>query len=91
MVNDKQTDQYFQFVKDILLEEIISAPLIHSAHLTSIKKLGYHSGFGQSDAAMYMITAYTHGLYYLKSVRCHWRPVPCYARAGHIFSCMELY
>ncbi len=26
-----------------------------------------------------------HCLYYLKSVRCRWRLVPCYARAGHIF------
>ncbi len=50
------------------------------------QKLAYHLGFGQSNAAMYMIIAYTVGLYYLKkSVRCRWRLVPCYAKAGHIY------
>ncbi len=32
MVSDNQLDQYFQFVKDMLLEEVISEPLIHSAY-----------------------------------------------------------
>ncbi len=31
MVNDNQLDQYFQFVKDMLLEVVISESLIHSA------------------------------------------------------------
>ncbi len=33
MVSDNQLDQYFQFVKDMLLEEVylFSEPLIHSA------------------------------------------------------------
>ncbi len=30
MVSDNQLDQYFQFVKDMLLEEVISEPLIYS-------------------------------------------------------------
>ncbi len=38
------------------------------------------------QSSMYMIIAYTVGLYYLKLARCRWRLVPCYARAGHIFS-----
>ena len=33
MVNDNQLDQYFQFVKDTLLKEVISEPLIHSAYV----------------------------------------------------------
>ena len=33
MVSDNQLDQYFQFVKDLLLEErVISEPLVHSAY-----------------------------------------------------------
>ena len=32
MVSDNQWDQYFQFVKDMLLEDVISEPLIHSAY-----------------------------------------------------------
>ncbi len=32
MVSDNQLDQYFQFVKDILLEELIGEPIIHSAY-----------------------------------------------------------
>ena len=32
MVSDNQLDQYFKFVKDMLLEEFISEPLIHSAY-----------------------------------------------------------
>ena len=34
-----------------------------------------------------MIIAYTIGLYYLKPVRCRWRLLPYYARAGHICNC----
>ena len=32
MVRDNQLDQYFRFVKDMLLEEVISDPLIYSAY-----------------------------------------------------------
>ncbi len=63
--------------------DVISEPLIHSAY-TSIKICLHHSGFGESNTAMYMIIVYTVGLYYQKSVRYRWRLVPCYARAGHI-------
>ena len=31
MVSDNRLDQYFQFVKDMPLEEVISEPLIHPA------------------------------------------------------------
>ena len=48
MVRDNQLDQYFQLVKDMLLEEVISEPLIH----TSQSNLAYDSGFGQSNAGM---------------------------------------
>ncbi len=36
MVSGNQIDQYFQFVKDMLLEDVISEPLIH-LHTISIK------------------------------------------------------
>ncbi len=52
MVSDNQHDQYFQFVKDMILEEDISEPFIHSAY-TSIKIS--IQGVRQSNAAMYMI------------------------------------
>ncbi len=32
MVSDNQLDQYFQFVKDMLLEEVLSEPPIHAAY-----------------------------------------------------------
>ncbi len=32
MVSNNQLDQYLQFVKDMLLDEDISEPLIHSAY-----------------------------------------------------------
>ncbi len=32
MVSDNQLDQYFQFVKDMLLEGVNGEPLIHSAY-----------------------------------------------------------
>ncbi len=32
MVSDNQLDQYFQIVKDMPLEEVISEPLIHPAY-----------------------------------------------------------
>ena len=32
MVSDNLIDQYFQFAKDILLEEVISEPLLHLAY-----------------------------------------------------------
>ncbi len=47
MVSDNQLDQFFQFIKNMQLEEVISEPLIHSAYL-----LAFHSEFGQSDAAL---------------------------------------
>ncbi len=37
MVSDNQLDQYFQFVKDMLFEEVISELLIYSSCTTSIK------------------------------------------------------
>ena len=37
MVSDNQLDQYFQFVKDVLLEEVISEPLIRSAYYINRK------------------------------------------------------
>ena len=48
------------------------------------EKLASHSGFGQRNADnMIIIIAYAVGLYYLKSVRCLWRRLSCYARPGH--------
>ena len=35
-VSDDQLDQYFQFVKDILLEEVINEPLTHSAYYVNL-------------------------------------------------------
>ncbi len=32
MVRDNQLDQYFQFVKDMLLEEVMSKAFIHSGY-----------------------------------------------------------
>ena len=45
MVSDNQVEQYFQFVKDMLLKEVHSEPLIQSAYyvyqnLPSIQSLG---------------------------------------------------
>ncbi len=52
IVSDNQLDQYFQFVKDMLLEEVISEPLIHSAYYIN-QNFAYYSGFGQKNAAMH--------------------------------------
>ncbi len=46
MVSDNQLYQYFLFVKDMLLEEVIREALIHSCILR-LAQLAYHSGFGQ--------------------------------------------
>ncbi len=54
MVSEKQLNQYFQFVKDMLLEEVISEPLIHHAHYVN---KNFHSRFGQNNVALYMIIA----------------------------------
>ncbi len=78
MVTNNQLYQYFQFVKDMLLEKVISEPLIHSACY-----INQWFGHG-SNTAMYTITSHTVGLYRLKSIKCRWRLVPCYDRAGHI-------
>ena len=51
MVSDNQQDQHFQLVKDMLLEEVISEPLIHSPYVNQ----NFLSGFGQSNAAMYTV------------------------------------
>ncbi len=37
-----------------------------------------------------MAIVYTFDLYCWKSVRCCWRLVTCYARAGHIFNVIEI-
>ena len=51
MVSDDQLDQYFQFVKDMLLEEDITEPLIHSARYVNQNSPII---LGQSNAVMYM-------------------------------------
>ena len=66
MVSDNHPDQYFQFVK-MLLEEVISEPLIHSVYY--VNQNSHHSGFEQSNVAVYIMMAYAVGMY-------------CYARAG---------
>ncbi len=73
-MSDNQLDPYFKFVKDTQLEEIICLLVNHSYILHT----------------MYMVIAHTVGLYCLKSVRCRWRLVPCYARAGHIISVLNV-
>ena len=65
------------FVKDMRLEEVHTHPFC----ILRQSKLANHSRFGQSNAAMYVIIAYTVSFYRLKSVRCRWRLVLCYARA----------
>ncbi len=47
MGSDNQLDQYFQFVKDLLLEEVVSEPLIYSAYYVNQNLPTYHSGFGK--------------------------------------------
>ena len=95
MVSDYQLDQYCQFVKDMLLEDIISEPLIHSAYydnqllhtIQGLDKVIQLCTIVHDNILLYYIAyaiAYAVGLYYLKSVRCTCRLVPCYARAGHI-------
>ncbi len=49
MVSDNQC---FPFVKDMLLEEIVSEPLIHSVYYVNHY---FHSGFGHSNVARYMM------------------------------------
>ena len=82
MVSD-QLDQYIQFVKDMILKEVSRESLLHAAFYVN-QNLPYHSGFGQMNADNMIFIAYTVGLCYLKSVRYHWRLVPCYTRAGRI-------
>ena len=55
MVSVNQVDRYFQFVKVILLKHYESI-----LYTTSIKTC-LLSGFGQSNAVIYMIIAYTVG------------------------------
>ena len=51
MVMDNQLDQYFQFVKDMLLEEVNTHPFC----ILRQPNLAYHdSNFGQRNATMYM-------------------------------------
>ena len=54
MVSDNQLDQYLQFVKDTLLEEVIvnDSSFLHSMRQS---KITYHSGFGQSNAAVHIV------------------------------------
>ena len=81
MVSDYPLDQYFQFVKNMLLHEVISESPIHS---TSIKSsLTFRVNFDKvMQLQLYIIIPYTVGLYYLSTL-------PCYARAGHIFTSSE--
>ena len=62
MVSDNQLDQYFQLVKDKLLEKDISEPFCMPCY---IKK-----SMQGLDKVMQMIIANIVGLYYLRSVRC---------------------
>ena len=52
MVSDNLLDQYFQFLKDMLLEEVISELYTRPFCILRKSKLAYHSGFGQSNAAV---------------------------------------
>ncbi len=83
--SERQLNQYFKFVKDMLLEDVIIEPLIHHAYYVN---QNLHSIQGLDRVmSMYMIIAYTVGLYCLKPVRCCWRLVPCYARASCKYAC----
>ncbi len=75
MVSDNRLDQYFQVVKHMPLEEVISEPLIHPAYKAYINQ----------KLEAYMMIAYTVSLYCLKAVRCCWLLVPCFSRAVHNF------
>ncbi len=67
MIN--QLDQYFQFVKGMKLEEVISEPLTTLYIIYINQNLPSIHGLDK-DMQLYMIIAYTVGFYCLKSVRC---------------------
>ncbi len=68
----------------MLLEEVTSEPLTHSAYYVN-QNLPTIQGLDNimQQLCIY-IMVYTVGFYYLKSIRCHWRLVPCYAGGGRI-------
>ena len=68
MVSDNQPDQYFQFVKGMLLEEVISEPLIYSAYYVN-QSLATIQGLDKVMQLCTYISIHC-GLYYLKSVKC---------------------
>ncbi len=82
-------NQYFQFVKvsrTCFWKKIISEPLIYSAYCIKTYILWLPFRVLSKECRQHdNYIAYTVGLNYLKPVRCRWRRLPCYARAGHIY------
>ncbi len=79
-----QLDQYFQFVKETLLEEVNHLFILYILYQS---KLAHHSGLVNYS---YVHDNSIHCKFVLISVRCRWWLVPCYSRACHIYiyTCM---
>ena len=52
MISDNQLEQHFQFVNHMLLEEVISEPLMHSALSSVAAPASYFWGGGQTPQSL---------------------------------------